>query len=359
VKHRIILGIETSCDETAAALLVDGEVVTDRTTTQLLHEEYGGVVPELASRAHEQLLMPAVEGVLNDTGLDVADIEAVAVTYGPGLAGALLVGVSFAKGLAGALDIPFIGVNHLEGHLWSFELETHGELTLPFLGMIISGGHTLTVGVNGLGDYVKLGSTHDDAVGELFDKVGRMLGYSFPAGAALDRDAMNFHGKPVQFPRARIKGDPLGFSFSGIKTSVLYYLRERYELGPNGFKISLSERTTISAGLMEAVADMLVSGLETAYDTDKFQALVISGGVASSRFLRLRFTQFAESRGIPLFIPPPEHCTDNGAMIAYAGYLRLKAGFSSPLDLPVDPAATLFTSPNISPADLHVTNEGG
>lgn len=356
MKPRVVLGVETSCDETAAALLVDGKVVADRTTTQLLHEEYGGVVPELASRAHERLLMPAVEGVLSDAGLQIADIEAVAVTSGPGLAGALLVGVSFTKGLAGALDIPLIGVNHLEGHLWSFEM-THGELPLPFLGVIISGGHTLTVGVNGFGNYIKLGATHDDAVGELFDKVGRMLGYSFPAGAALDRDSMNFHGKPVQFPRARVRSDPFGFSFSGIKTSVLYYLRERYELGPNGFKISPSERATVSAGLMEAVADMLVSGFETAYDTDKFQALVISGGVASSRFLRLRFRQFAESRGIPLIIPPPEHCTDNGAMIAYTGYLRLRAGFSSPLDLPVDPAATLFTSQNISPGDLYGTIE--
>ena len=183
--QQVILGIETSCDETGAALLVDGKIAADRTTTQILHEEHGGVVPELASRAHIRLLTPAVEGVLEDTGMRFEDIDAVAATYGPGLAGALLVGVSHAKGLAKGLNIPFVGINHLEGHLWSPEL-TYGKLPLPFLALIISGGHTLMIEVSEFGSYRRLGGTHDDAAGELFDKVGRMLGFSFPAGADLD-----------------------------------------------------------------------------------------------------------------------------------------------------------------------------
>ena len=376
MRQPVVLGIETSCDETAAALLIDGRIVADCTTTQLLHKEYGGVVPELASRAHERLLMSAVQEVLEEAGKTVNDIGAVAVTHGPGLAGALLVGMSFAKGLAEARQIPFIGVNHLEGHLWGAEI-THGKLPLPFLGMIISGGHTMTVGVRGLGEYVKLGETHDDAAGELLDKVGRMMGYGFPAGESLDRDActtttqdqimnkdeqdkqdysnhiMNIltilvkkEGIPnksrLLFPRARIKGDPLGFSFSGLKTAVLYYLREKYERGAEGYTIPDVERIDISTAIMEAVSDMLINGLAAAWETDDYRALVVSGGVASSRYLRTRWEIFAAENNISLLIPPPEHCTDNGAMIAYTGYLRLQAGFTSALDLSIDPSASLW-----------------
>ncbi|NQT35221.1 tRNA (adenosine(37)-N6)-threonylcarbamoyltransferase complex transferase subunit TsaD [bacterium] len=350
MKQPVVLGIETSCDETAAALLIEGRIVADCTTTQLLHKEYGGVVPELASRAHERLLMSAVQEVLDEAKITVKDIGAVAVTRGPGLAGALLVGMSFAKGLVTARQIPFIGVNHLEGHLWGAEI-THGKLPLPFLGMIISGGHTMTVGVNGLGRYEKLGETHDDAAGELLDKVGRMMGYGFPAGESLDRDAMSCQPTPrhydtttpaLRFPRARIKGDPLGFSFSGLKTAVLYYLREKYERRAIGYMIPDAERIGISTAIMEAVSDMLINGLATAWETDDYRALVVSGGVASSRYLRIRLEQFAAENDIPLLIPPPRHCTDNGAMIAYTGYLRLQAGFTSKLDLSIDPSASLW-----------------
>ncbi|MDP8240612.1 MAG: tRNA (adenosine(37)-N6)-threonylcarbamoyltransferase complex transferase subunit TsaD [Candidatus Hatepunaea meridiana] len=374
MKSGVVLGIETSCDETAAALVINGKLIADRTTTQLLHEAYGGVVPELASRAHERLLMPAVSGVLKDAGVQVTDIDAVAATYGPGLAGALLVGVSFAKGLAKGLNIPFLGINHLEGHLWGAEI-THGHIPQPFLGMIISGGHTITIDVQGFGKYTLLGRTHDDAVGELLDKAGRMLGYSFPAGASIDQDAMNFTGKPVHFPRARVKCDDRGFSFSGLKTAVLYYLRDKtrcqgvvpdsnapgYAVNRggltggkqpegwtlnsvsqgNGYKLSPVERAAVSTGMLEAVSDMLINGLSVVWDNNKYKALVISGGVASSRFLRTRFERFADERNIPLYIPPSEHCTDNGAMIAYVGYRYMQSGYTSPLDLAIDPALGL------------------
>jgi len=340
---RVILGIETSCDETAAALLINGRIVADRTTRQLLHERYGGVVPELASRAHERLLTDAVEGVMRDASVKTDDIEAVAATYGPGLAGALLVGLSFAKGLAAGLGVPFLGVNHIEGHLWSAEL-TAGPLPLPFLGLVASGGHTLTVGVHGFGRYNRLGATRDDAAGELFDKVGRLLGYGFPAGEAIDKEAMDYNGDPVRFPRARLSDDPLGFSFSGLKTAVLYYLRSRYKSGKSGFELTTEVRASVAAGIMEAVADMLATGLSNACDLADYRALVVSGGVAASRFLRERFSGFAAERGLPLFIPPPEHCTDNGSMIAYAGYRRFNGGWESPLDLSVDPGADLCSN---------------
>ncbi|MDP8227846.1 MAG: tRNA (adenosine(37)-N6)-threonylcarbamoyltransferase complex transferase subunit TsaD [Candidatus Electryoneaceae bacterium] len=295
-------------------------------------------------------MTPAVEGVLSDTGMKLSDIDAVAVTYGPGLAGALLVGVSFAKGLASGLGIPFLGVNHLEGHLWSAELTT-GQLPLPLLGLIISGGHTLMIRVEGFGRYVRLGGTRDDAVGELFDKVGRMLGFSFPAGADLDNIVLNFTGKSVHFPRAKLSDDPFGFSFSGLKTAVLYYLKKRYTSShkkqTTDFNIPPEERAAITAGLMESVGDMLIKGLSVAFDTYDYRGLVVAGGVSASQFLRKRFTQFAEEHRIPLFIPPPHHCTDNGSMIAYAGWRRLQRGYTSSLDLSIDPAASLFNSDSI------------
>ena len=337
----VILGIETSCDETAAALLVDGKIVSDRTTRQLVHEEYGGVVPELASRAHERLLTPAVEGVLGDAGLSYDAIDGIAVTFGPGLAGALLVGVSFAKGLSKATGASLIGINHLEGHLWSVEL-SRGEIPKPFLTLLVSGGHTLMIKATGFGRYELLGETRDDAAGELFDKVGRMLGYNFPAGADIDREKMSFSGNSVRFPRARLSSDPYGFSFSGLKTAVLYYLQENYPRARIGFNIPPEDRSAVCAGLMEAVGDMLITGLTTASEKEDFRAVVVSGGVSASVYLRGRFRQFASEQGLPLYIPPLEHCTDNGAMVAYTGYRKFLAGDVSMLDLAVNPAASLF-----------------
>jgi N6-L-threonylcarbamoyladenine synthase len=333
--HRIILGIETSCDETAVGLIIDGRIVADRTTRQVLHELYGGVVPELASRAHEKLLVGAVEGVLRDAGINVEAIDAVAVTNGPGLAGALLVGVAFAKGLAAAGNIPLYGVNHVEGHLWSAEI-TKGSLPRPFL-----------IGVKEYGDYIQLGSTRDDAVGELFDKVGRMLGFQFPAGAAIDKAALEYSGKPLLLPRARIKGEPLSFSFSGLKTAVLYHLRNNFSLKDDHYLVSEEQLGAICSGLMSAVSDMLLTSLEAAWAEGDYRALVVAGGVAASRYLRNKLGEFARVHDVSLYIPPLEHCTDNGSMIAYAGYMRIRAGHNpSPLDMSINPTANIFSSLN-------------
>jgi len=341
----IILGIETSCDETSAALWMDDFLTAERTSTQILHSQYGGVVPELASRAHEQLLAAAVRGVCEDAGISLHDLTAVAVTAGPGLAGALLVGLSFAKGLALAARIPLIGVNHLEGHLWS---AAAAGLTVecPFLALIISGGHTLMVKVAGFNDYQVLGATKDDAAGELLDKTGRLLGYPFPAGAYLDRDKINYDGlrkgaSPLHFPRARIAGEPLSFSFSGLKTAVLYYLRRNYSLQEGKYQLTEPERQAISAGIMEAVGDILISGLEAAFEDSDLRGLAVSGGVAASRYLSSRFQEFAFRQGIIFQAPPVNLCTDNAAMIAYVGRRRLQRGESSPLDLSLNPSAGL------------------
>jgi N6-L-threonylcarbamoyladenine synthase len=344
---RVVLGIETSCDETAAALLIDGKVAADRTTRQLLHEQYGGVVPELASRAHEQLLAPAVNGVLKDTNLGVKDIEAIAVTCGPGLAGALLVGLAFAKGLAAARGIPYWGVNHIEGHLWSAGL-TVEEIPLPFLALVVSGGHTLLIEVQGFGDYKRLGSTRDDAAGELFDKVGRMIGFAFPAGAAIDQAALDCKGVLVSFPRTRIADEPLTFSFSGLKTAVLYHLRKKYSQLPDGSFDLNDDRSSICAGLMDAVSDSLNAAIKTALQSHHYKALVVAGGVSASRWLRRGFEEIAGAAGVPLFIPPFHHCTDNGAMIAYAGYLSIRHGRPpSDLNQSVDPSASIFRSASL------------
>lgn len=339
----VILGIETSCDETAAALFVDGSITADCTTRQVIHELYGGVVPELASRAHERLLAPAIEVVLRDSGARVSDISGVAVTVGPGLAGSLLVGLAYAKGLSTALSVPMIGVNHLEGHIWSAELQ-HETIPTPFLALLVSGGHTIMVRVIDFGKYEIIGSTRDDAVGELFDKVGRMLGFSFPAGEAIDKEADAFQGVSVRLPRARISGDPLSFSFSGIKTAVLYHLRERYPGSSDGFTLPVEDRSAVCAGLMDAVGDMLVRGINNAIDEGDYRALVVSGGVSASRYLRKRFNAISVEKALPIYIPNPRHCTDNGSMIAYAGFRRIAIGKTSPSNIEINPSLTLSDS---------------
>ena len=340
----IILGIETSCDETSAGILIEGNIAADVTSTQTIHQKYGGVVPELASRAHEKLLTDIVSRAVKTAGISMKELDAVAVTYGPGLAGALLIGVSFAKGLASMLGIPFIGVNHLEGHLWVGELE-YDDIQTPFLALLISGGHTILLRVDGFRDYHLLGTTRDDAVGELLDKVGRMLGLDFPAGSEIDRLTTRFSGKSVSFPRAKLSNDPYGFSFSGLKTSVLYYLRKNYSTFTSGdgiFQIPLDERNSILKGMMESVGDMLSKSIEAALSEDVYGSLVVGGGVSASSYLRRRFEFTAKEFDLSLHIPTGNLCTDNGIMIAHIGNKLLQNMEYHNLDLEVQPSLSLF-----------------
>lgn len=332
-----VLGIETSCDETSAGVVVDGRVASNVISSQYVHEKYGGVVPELASRAHLRLIVQVVEEALSRAGIDRAGIDAVAATYGPGLAGALLVGLSFGKALAYGGGKPFVGVNHMEGHLYSTLLgpDPHG---FPFLSLIVSGGHTMLVDVEGPFQQRVLGETRDDAAGEAFDKVAKMLGLGYPGGPIIDRRAREGNPRSIQFPRAFL-GEGYEFSFSGIKTAVLYHLRRQHlpdlaRRGQAGYEQAISD---ICASFQEAVVDVLVTkAMAAAAECGRYE-ISVSGGVSANSRLRQRMEEAAGPAGRRITTPPLEYCMDNGAMIAYVGWMRHAAGEISSLELPVFP----------------------
>ena len=313
----IILGIETSCDETAAAVVVDGiEIRSSVVSSQVdLHARYGGVVPEIASRAHLELVNGVIGDALVEAGIEFGDIEAVAATRGPGLAGALLVGVSAAKSIALAQNIPYVGVNHLEGHLHAAWLQDP-SVELPLAVLLVSGGHTMLVGVHGDADYELLGETVDDAAGEAFDKVARLLGLGYPGGPVIDRFARRGDGSAIRFPRP-MRGDGLDFSFSGLKTAVLHHVRRN----PDPDDAAIAD---IAASFQAAVVDVLVSKLDTAADQIGARTLVVGGGVAANSGLRATVAAMAIGTGRVALIPPPELCTDNAAMIAATAWWRFQ-----------------------------------
>jgi N6-L-threonylcarbamoyladenine synthase len=316
-----ILGIETSCDETAAAVVDDGrDIVSSVVSSQVdLHARFGGVVPELASRAHVELLNAVIAQALVEGGTDFDEIDAVAACHGPGLAGALLVGVSAAKALALTLDVPYVEVNHLEAHLHAAWLEDP-DVETPLAVLIASGGHTMVVAMQGHGDYRLLGQTVDDAAGEAFDKVARALGLGYPGGPVIDRIAT--HGDPaaIAFPRPMI-GEGFDFSFSGLKTAVLNHLRREPD----------ARVEDVAASFQEAVVDTLVHKLLAAADEAGARTLVIGGGVAANSRLRTRVLEVAEETGRSALLPQLALCTDNGAMIAATAWWRLRADGPSPL----------------------------
>lgn len=357
----LILGIETSCDETAAAVVADGErILSSVVASQILtHEKYGGVVPELASREHLRKIVPIVDEALKHASVGLADIEAIAVTEGPGLIGSLLVGVVYGKALALALGKPLVGVNHLEGHIHAVLLENKmarqasrevPEARLPAVALVVSGGHTSLfrvetqrIGGKPVFSYTRLGQTRDDAAGEAFDKVAKLLALGYPGGPVVDRLARFGNAQGVQFGRVRMKGNPLDFSFSGLKTAVLYRVRgtplkveaeERRAWSKSAGRVIADEiraqcshaTLDLIAGFQSAVVTELVEHTLAAAEASRLRTIFVSGGVACNSLLRERFAEVARRNRLSVFFPSPALSTDNAAMIAAAGYARLAAG---------------------------------
>ena len=335
-----ILGIETSCDETAAAVVADGNrVLSSVVSSQVdIHARYGGVVPEIAGRAHVDLLTPVIAEALVEAGLDARGAEdsdgapgvaAVAATVGPGLVGSLLVGVSAAKSLALVWDVPFVAVNHLEAHLYAAFLE-EPDLELPLVVLLVSGGHTLLVAMEDHGRYRLLGQTIDDAAGEAFDKVARFLGLGYPGGPVIDSQATRGRGDAIAFPRA-LFDDGLDFSFSGLKTAVITYVRKHPD-------VSIPD---VAASFQEAVVDVLVAKARRAAAAVGARGLCLAGGVAANSVLRERILDACIADGLRAFVPSRSMCTDNAAMVAAAGWWRLRSDGPSSLETGADPGLRL------------------
>ncbi len=322
----LVLGIESSCDETAAAVVSDGsEVLSNVIASQIdIHGRYGGVVPEIASRKHMEVIMPVIEQALGDAGVSMADIDGIAATRGPGLVGSLLVGLSVAKAMAFAGEIPFVGGNHIEAHIAAIFLADKSP-DFPFIALVVSGGHTHIYLARGFGDFQIRGQTRDDAAGEAFDKAARMLNLGYPGGVAIDRLAKGGDPSAIPFPRA-MKGS-IDLSFSGLKTSLLSYIKGRKET------ISEVEMPDIAASYQEAIVDALVEKTLRAAGDASVPRVVVCGGVASNSRLRERFFEEGIQAGIEIFVPPPILCTDNAAMIAVVGNHFLCNGREDNLDL--------------------------
>ena len=327
-----VLGIETSCDETSAAVVADGKVLSNIISSQLVHAKFGGVVPELASRAHMRMIIDVVDEALAKAGVSKEKLDGIAVTQGPGLVGSLLVGLSFAKALAYGLGIPFIGVNHMEGHLYSTFLEDP-QPEYPFIALIVSGGHSMLVHVKQPFDQQLLGQTRDDAAGEAFDKVAKMLGLGYPGGPAIDKLAREGNPKAIDFPRSFLEEDSFDFSFSGIKTSVLYYLRKNNLLPLGNSKPTEKAMADICASFQASVVEVLVTKTVAAAEQYGVKTICLAGGVSANSLLRTEMKRESDRLGIALHFPPLEYCMDNGAMIALVGEMKLASGISSPFDL--------------------------
>ena len=331
----IVLGVETSCDDTAAAVLQDGRTILANVVSSQdqVHGPYGGVVPELASRQHIKSVLPIVDAALKNAGTTLNDVDGIAVTYGPGLVGSLLVGLSMAKALAFRTGIPYVGVNHLEAHLLAIHLEH--EVAYPYIALLASGGHTLLYSVRDVGDYQFLGGTRDDAAGEAYDKVAKMLGLGYPGGRAIDNLAKSGDPKAIRFPRARLKKSPCEFSFSGIKTAVWHFLKTE------GADPSPARQADITASFQEAVVDMLIMPTIHAAKAHQVGRIVLAGGVAANSRLREKMKEKADAEGLRLFYPAPKFCTDNAAMIALTGYHWLRRGRRDDFRLNADADLTL------------------
>ncbi|MBS4034953.1 MAG: tRNA (adenosine(37)-N6)-threonylcarbamoyltransferase complex transferase subunit TsaD [Ignavibacterium sp.] len=320
----IVIGIESSCDETSVAILKNGKITANLISSQDFHKKFGGVVPELSSRAHLQIVNPLVKEALLKSSISLNDVELITATAGPGLIGALLVGLTYAKGLSYSLNKPFIGVNHIEGHIFSgFLMEE--KPVFPFIALVVSGGHTLLLLVKSFTEIVKLGSTVDDAAGEAFDKVSKMLGLGYPGGPKIQAAAIKGDQNKINFPIAQLK-DPYNFSFSGIKTSVLRYVQSL-----NG---NMNEQiiNDIAASFQFAVVQALIRKLEKAIQNFNIKSISVVGGVAANRLLRESAGELGNKHDVKLIIPAFEYCGDNAAMIAFRGESLYAAGIRDTLE---------------------------
>ncbi len=318
----IILGIESSCDDTSAAVIRDSILLSNVTANQAIHKQYGGVVPELASRAHQSNIVPVVEAAIQQAGIDKNHLSAVAFTQGPGLLGSLLVGISFAKGFALANQIPLISVNHMQGHILAHFIRQKDELNkpvpeFPFLCLTVSGGHTQIVKVNDYFDMEIIGETIDDAAGEAFDKIAKIMGLPYPGGPLIDKLAQE--GNPLAFSFPKPKVGEFEFSFSGLKTSVLYFLRKKIQENPD---FIAQHKADIAASVQHIIVEILVEKLLQAAQQFGIRQIAVAGGVSANSGLRKTLQHKAKENNLGLFIPPFAYCTDNAAMIAMAGYFK-------------------------------------
>lgn len=323
-----ILSIESSCDETSAAVVVDGRKVLSNVISSQIstHEKFGGVVPEVASRKHIEAISAVVDEAIKESNITMEEIDAIAVTYGPGLVGALLVGLQYAKGLAYALKKPLIGVNHIEGHICANFIE-HENLEPPFVCLIVSGGHTFIVYMKDYGEFEVLGQTRDDAAGEAFDKVARAIGLGYPGGPKIDKISKMGNAFAINFPKAKFSEETLDFSFSGIKSAVLNYLNNAKMKGEE------VKNEDVAASFQRAVVEVLAENAMKACKLKNVDKIIVAGGVACNSALRDELNKEGEKRGIKVLYPSPILCTDNAAMIGSAGYFEYKKGRVAELTL--------------------------
>ncbi len=340
MKHITILAIESSCDDTSAAVMRDGILLSQTTASQAVHKAYGGVVPELASRAHQQNIVPVVDQALKQADVTKEELSAVAVTLGPGLMGSLLVGVSFAKGLATALDIPLIEANHLQGHILAHFIRTadddHPLPPYPFLCLLVSGGNSQIVKVNAYNDLEILGQTIDDAAGEAMDKCSKVMGFGYPGGPIIDRLARQ--GNPDAFTFSKPHIAALDYSFSGLKTSFLYFLRDQIKTDPDFIE---HHKEDLAASLEKTIVDILMKKLDLAVKQTGINHVALSGGVSANTALRQAFQDRQNSKGWHIYIPRFAYTTDNAAMIAITGHFKYLDGDYCPIDKPAYSRTTL------------------
>jgi N6-L-threonylcarbamoyladenine synthase len=329
MEEKLVLAIESSCDETSAAVLLGTQVLSNEVVTQLQHAQYGGVVPEIASRAHQTMITAVVHAALKSANKELKDLEAIAVTQGPGLMGSLLVGISFAKSLSLALDIPLIGVNHMQAHILAHladDCEKHPSF--PFLNLTVSGGHTQLVVVHSPTRMEVVGETIDDAAGEAFDKAAKVLGLDYPGGPLLDKMSQIGDAKKFSFPIPKVEG--LNFSFSGLKTSLLYFLRDNQKASKNFIE---EERANLCASFQHTVVTYLLRQIQRGLTSTQINQIAICGGVSANSELRKQLVAFGEKNEVEVFIPPFKYCTDNAAMIGVAAHYLMKENQASNLNM--------------------------